>query len=77
MRRFICLMLALILCLAMPMTAFANSVAQSGTPAVTTGSNPKTGDTAMMELWVPVMILSALALVIVAVIYFKKFRKAD
>lgn len=75
MRRVICLLLALILCLAMPMTAFANSVAQSGKPAVT--SNPKTGDTAMMELWVPVLIVSALALLAVAVIYFKKIRKAN
>lgn len=70
MRRFICLMLALILCMSLPMAAFAAN------PSIGNGS-PKTGDMAQMELWVPMMILSALALVAVMVVYFKKFRKAN
>ena len=80
MRRMICLLLALMLCMALPMAAFAannSSVAQSGTPAVTVGSNPKTGDMAQMELWVPILIASALALVAMVVVYFKKFRKVN
>lgn len=39
--------------------------------------NPKTGDTARMDLWVPTMIASALALVAVVFAYFKKFRKVN
>lgn len=39
--------------------------------------NPKTGDSARMELWVPTMIASALALVAVVFAYFKKFRKVN
>lgn len=79
MRRMICLLLALMLCMALPMAVFAanGSVAQSGTPATTVGSNPKTGDMAQMELWVPILIASALALVAMVVVYFKKFRKVN
>lgn len=78
MRRIICLLLVLLLCMSLPMAAFAaGSVAQSGTPVVTFGSNPKTGDMAQMELWVPILIASALALVAMVVVYFKKFRKAN
>ena len=71
MRRFISLMLALILCLSLPMAAFA-ATASPGNSA-----NPKTGDMAQMELWVPMLVISALALVAVMVVYFKKFRKAN
>lgn len=39
--------------------------------------NPKTGDMARMELWVPMMIASALALVAAVFVYFKKFRKVN
>jgi len=39
--------------------------------------NPKTGDSARMELWVPTLIASALALVAVMFAYFKKFRKVN
>lgn len=74
MRRFICLMLALLLCVAMPMTALA-ATASPGNYAP--DAPPKTGDTAMMELWVPVLVISAIALAVVALIYFKKIRKAN
>lgn len=74
MRRFICLALVLILCMSLPMAAFAANVS-IGNEAPT--SNPKTGDMAQMELWVPLMIVSALALVAMMVVYFKKFRKAN
>ena len=76
MRRFICLMLALLLCVAMPMTALA-ATASPGNYAPGGWDNPKTGDTAMMELWVPVLVISAIALAVVALIYFKKIRKAN
>jgi hypothetical protein len=75
MRRFICLMLALMLCLAMPMTALAATASPGNYAPV--GSNPKTGDAAMMELWVPALVISAIALAVVALIYFKKIRKAN
>lgn len=39
--------------------------------------NPKTGDMARMELWVPMMAVSALALVAVLFFYFKKVRKVN
>ena len=71
MRRIICMLLALILCLAIPMAAFA-----AGTPSIGNES-PKTGDMANMELWVPMLIASALALVSLMVVYVKKFRKAN
>lgn len=74
MRRVICLMLALILCMSLPMAAFA---AASSPSNYAPSSNPKTGDMAQMELWVPVLIASALALIAMVVVYFKKFRKAN
>lgn len=79
MRRVVCMLLALILCMVLPMAAFAatESSAESGTPVVTTGTNPKTGDIARMDIWVPVLIISAVALAVVLVIYFKKFRKTN
>ena len=77
MRRFICMMLALILCMALPMAAFAATGSGPNTPTYVPDGNPKTGDMAMMELWVPMMIVSALALAAVMVVYFKKFRKAN
>lgn len=39
--------------------------------------NPKTGDMARMDLWVPMMAVSALALAVVMFFYFKKFRKVN
>ena len=75
MRRVICLMLALMLCLSLPMAAFA-AVPSPGNYAPV-GSNPKTGDVAQMELWIPVLIASALALMAMAAVYFKKFRKVN
>lgn len=78
MRRFISVLLALVICfsLACTVSAATGSPAQSGTPLVTDG-NPKTGDIAQMELWVPMMVASALALVAVMFAYFKKFRKVN
>lgn len=75
MRRMICLLLALILCMSLPMAAFAAASSPSNYAPVT--SNPKTGDVAQMELWIPVLIVSALALIAMVVVYFKKFRKAN
>lgn len=40
-------------------------------------TNPKTGDMARMDLWVPMMAVSALALAVVIFFYFKKFRKVN
>ena len=40
-------------------------------------TNPKTGDMARMDLWVPMMAVSALALVAVLFFYFKKVRKVN
>lgn len=80
MKRIICMVLALILCMMLPMTAFAAtaSVAESGKAPVYTGSDvPKTGDVNRMDIWVPVLVISALALVVLLVIYFKKFRKTN
>ena len=37
----------------------------------------RAGDIAQMELWVPMMVASALALVAVMFAYFKKFRKVN
>lgn len=74
MRRVICLMLVLILCMSMPMAAFA---AVSSPSNYAPSSNPKTGDMAQMELWVPMMIASALALAVLMFAYFKKYRKAN
>ena len=70
MRRIISLLLVLILCVALPMAVFA------ATPSIGNES-PKTGDMANMELWVPMLIASALALVSLMVVYVKKFRKAN
>ena len=75
MRRIISLLLALVLCLALPMTAFAATASVGNSAPVT--SNPKTGDIANMQFWIPVLIVSALALAAIVVIYFKKFRKAN
>ena len=77
MRKAISILLALVICfsLACTVSAAANSPAQGGTPVSTGSSNPKTGDTANMELWVPVMGASALALVAVVFVYTKKSRK--
>lgn len=49
----------------------------SASGVVTFFTNPKTGDMARMDLWVPMMAASALALVAVMFVYFKKFRKVN
>ena len=64
------------------MTIMVNGEAVTYTFTVTEAGvfydgNPKTGDSARMELWVPTMIASALALVAVVFVYFKKFRKVN
>lgn len=79
MKRVICLVLALILCMMLPMSAFAATKSPEGgkAPVYTGSDNPKTGDINNMEIWVPILVISAIALVVLAVIYFKKFRKSN
>lgn len=74
MRRVICFLLVLAMCLSMGITAFAAppSAADSGRPSYS-GSNPKTGDIIMT--WAIIMILALVALVAVVVLYRKVFAK--
>lgn len=57
------------------MTVAGKTITFVVTKAGVIWGNPKTGDMANMQLWVPMMIASALALAAVVFVYFKKFRK--
>ena len=100
MKKVICVLLALMFCLYMPVTALAatNSAGQSGVAPwycsvcgkLNTTSNvcnqtvgctgmahntPQTGDTSMINMWFVVMIIALVALV-VAVVFFRRSKKA-
>lgn len=76
MKRVICMLLALVLCLSLPIVAFAatNSPANNGAAPTVPGSIPKTGDAFAMNTWLIIMVLALLALV-VAVMFFRKAQK--
>ena len=69
MKRIVCMLLALVLSLYLPCTAFATS---NPYPSITT---PQTGDASMIYTWVVVMVVALLAL-IVAVVMMRKSKKA-
>ena len=90
MRKIICLLLVLALCVGLCGTVFAavNSPGQGGeAPTVpggdvgggsgggNSGGKPETGDNAAMGTWLMVMLAALVALVIVVVCYFKFMKK--
>lgn len=77
MKRIICMLLVLVLCMYLPCTAFAvSSPGQSGSaPTVPSTDNPKTGDSFAMYTWIIVMVLALLALVAVVIFYRKAMKK--
>lgn len=78
MRRMICFLLVIAVCMSMacPVFAATNSAADTGKPSQlpsSIGGNPRTGD--MIMTWVFIMILALLALVVVYLCYRKFARK--
>lgn len=73
MRRVICFILVLAMCLSMATTVFATSAANSPTNNAPTSSNPRTGD--MIMRWAFIMVLALLALCVMFVLYRKMFSK--
>lgn len=67
MKKVICLLIALALCLSLPVAAFAEAVQSPGPVS-------PTGDTSPVGLWIAVMLVALVAL-IVTVIAFKKSGK--
>lgn len=77
MRKVVCLLLALVLCLSLPCTAMAAVISpgQDGTaPNVPDDGVPDTGDHSSVRLWLLVMLLALLVLVLV-VIFYRKYMK--
>lgn len=87
MRRFISLLLVLVLCVSLTCTVFAtaSSPGQGGEaptlpggatspPGGSGGDVPDTGDTASMGMWLLVLLLAVLALLAVVLCY-RKFMK--
>lgn len=77
MRRAVCFLLAMLICLsvACPALAAAPSAGEDG-PTVRPPfdwDNPKTGDIIMR--WVLVMVIALAALIVLGVVYYKNFRK--
>ena len=67
MKRIVSMLLALMVSLAMPVTAFATKA-----PSIST---PQTGDASMIGTWIVVMVLALVAL-IVALVVMRKTKKA-
>lgn len=95
MKKIVCLVLALIVCLTIPMTALAatnspskgwfcqdcnewvtgNGACSNGHTNPGGGVTPPTGDTSMINMWIIIMIV-ALAALCVAVVFFRRTKKA-
>lgn len=74
MKRVLSLILVLVLCACLPLTAFA---AESSPPdtAPTTDGPSQTGDTASLGLWAVIMVVALLAAVVATVFYRKSLKK--
>lgn len=70
MKKFISLVLALVICLSLAVPAFAATNSPEKKPSGTSSSNPKTGD--VITLWVGVMAVSAAGLAAISAIRKKE-----
>ena len=68
MKRIVSMLLALMMTLMLPCTAFATGKA----PSIST---PQTGDASMISTWIVVMVVALVAL-IVAIVMMRKTKKA-
>ena len=78
MRKMICLLLVLALCMSLTCTVFAavSSPGQDGSAPTNPDDNvPATGDHAPVGMWLLVMLLALVALVIMIVYYYKEMKR--
>lgn len=67
MKKFMSLLLVLVLCVSLPVTAVAS--------VQSPGGNAPTGDTSGIEIWSLVLIIALIAMVTVTVLYKKTQKK--
>lgn len=78
MRRVICLLMVLALCVSLSCTAFAAVISpgQDGTaPTIPDDGVPDTGDNAALGTWLLVLLLALLVLILVVVGYCKYMKQ--
>lgn len=69
MKRIISLLLVLVLCVALPVSVAAAEMSPGPEPPI------KTGDTAPVDRWITIMVISLVLLVVVAFAFRKTFKK--
>ena len=74
MRKVLCLILAIVLCACMPLTAFAAVESPPDTAPSTDGPS-QTGDSMDLGLWIAIMVIALVAIVIVTLFYRKSMKK--